>query len=421
MPTAFARLLAEQVALAGRVGRRRAAHGRLRGRHDDRMRSGLRPWSAWSAGSRRRCAPGRSPTPPRWPRRSPCSSRFRAGRTPDGQQGPHRQPRRDRGPHPARLPRPRAAGGRRLQRGGSRLARGSPGRRGDLHRPGGGTAQLSEPAGGHQRRNDHRLRRGPSRIRLPLRGRDVRRGVRRPRPDLHRPAARGARAVRQQVRGAPHARRQRPADGAGQPRHRHRPVRRARAGGRGRLPGAPEAVGRWRGSRHAPDPLTARDGDLAATGALRGAGGIRRRQHLLREVDRGVPARRGAGHGRSARQRHPPRRARLQRSAPASEDHRGGPVTGDGCRQPRAAARPRHPQRRGRRIRGCRDPRVPARRGRQLLLHRDQLPDPGRAPGDRDADRRRPDRGADPRRRRRRRSACGRTRSPCVGTRSSSG
>ena len=39
---------------------------------------------------------------------------------------------------------------------------------------------------------------------------------------------------------------------------------------------------------------------------------------------------------------------------------------------------------------------------RQLLLHRDQLPDPGRAPGDRDADRPRPHRGADPARRRRR-------------------
>ena len=45
---------------------------------------------------------------------------------------------------------------------------------------------------------------------------------------------------------------------------------------------------------------------------------------------------------------------------------------------------------RGRRLRERRHARVPRRPRRQLLLHRDQLPDPGRAPGDRDADRHRP-------------------------------
>ena len=64
--------------------------------------------------------------------------------------------------------------------------------------------------------------------------------------------------------------------------------------------------------------------------------------------------------------------------------------------------------------------RVPARRRGQLLLHRDQLPHPGRAPGDRDADRHRPHRGADPHRRRRAAQPAPGGRSPCAATRSSS-
>ena len=73
---------------------------------------------------------------------------------------------------------------------------------------------------------------------------------------------RGAREIREQVRGAPHARRQRAADRAGQPRHHRRPARRAGPGLGGRLPGAAQAIGRGRWSRHAPCPLAARDGDL---------------------------------------------------------------------------------------------------------------------------------------------------------------
>ena len=87
-------------------------------------------------------------------------------------------------------------------------------RRGDLHRSGRGAQELPEPARGHQRGDDHRLRRDPSRLRLPQRGRDVRGGLRGARPDVHRSAARGARAVREQVRRAPDARRQRSADRA---------------------------------------------------------------------------------------------------------------------------------------------------------------------------------------------------------------
>ena len=71
-----------------------------------------------------------------------------------------------------------------------------------------------------------------------------------------------------------------------------------------------------------------------------------------------------------------------------------------------AAARtePRRPGDPGRgrgRLREPRDARVPGRRQRRRLLHRDQLPDPGGAPGDRDAHRDRPRRDPDPDRRRR--------------------
>ena len=53
------------------------------------------------------------------------------------------------------------------------------------------------------------------------------------------------------------------------------------------------------------------------------------------------------------------------------------------------------------RLRERRHDRVPARRRRPLLLHGDEHPHPGRAPGDRDGHRHRPGQGADPRRRRR--------------------
>ena len=56
-------------------------------------------------------------------------------------------------------------------------------------------------------------------------------------------------------------------------------------------------------------------------------------------------------------------------------------------RGPGGPRRARRPGGRRGRLRERRDARVPRRRRRRLLLHRDQLPDPGRAPGDRDADR----------------------------------
>ena len=91
-----------------------------------------------------------------------------------------------------------------------------------------------------------------------------------------------------------------------------------------------------------------------------------------------------------ARQRHPPRRARLHDPAPPSEARRGDAVAGGGRRAPRA-------DRRDRRRRGARgglplgrDDRGSAHRRRRLLLHGDEHAHPGRAHGDRDGHRHRP-------------------------------
>ena len=118
--------------------------------------------------------------------------------------------------------------------------------------------------------------------------------------------------------------RARPADDPRLGRHAAR--RRARPGrGRAhRLPGAHQAVGRRRRQGHAHGALAAR----AAAGhdrlPLRGAGRLRRRLAVPREVARGEPPRRGPGHRRPLRQRRPRRRARLLRPAPPPEDRRGG-------------------------------------------------------------------------------------------------
>ena len=115
----------------------------------------------------------------------------------DVQQDPDRQPRRDRAAHPARVPQDGHRVGRRVQRGRSRLARRAARGRGGVHRARAESRRsyLSAPAllsaalvAG--------LRRDPPGLRLPVRGRHVRRDDARPWPDVHRPAARGARALR---------------------------------------------------------------------------------------------------------------------------------------------------------------------------------------------------------------------------------
>ena len=101
-----------------------------------------------------------------------------------------------------------------------------------------------------------------------------------------------------------------------------------------------------------------------------------------------------------------PRRARVLDPAPPPEADRGGAVAGAHRRAARSAsATPRSAARSRDRLHERRHPRVPARRGRQLLLHGDEHPHPGRAPGDRDGHRPRPGQAADPHRRRRARSS----------------
>ena len=102
------------------------------------------------------------------------------------------------------------------------------------------------------------------------------------------------------------------------------------------------------------------------------------------------------------RRRDPPRRARLLRPAAPPEDPRGGADAGAVRRRP--ARRWRSTAIRAVVAAGYENvghARVPRRRHRHRVLHRDQLPDPGGAPGHRDAHRHRPRGPPDPDRRRR--------------------
>ena len=125
-----------------------------------------------------------------------------------------------------------------------------------------------------------------------------------------------------------------------------------------------------------------------------------RRPRLHRALPRGPAPRRGPGAGRLARQRDPPRRARLLDPAPPPEGDRGGPGPARRRGDARADRQDRH--RRGRRG------RLPRRRHdrghagrRRVLLPRDEHPRPGRALRDRDGHRHRHRPRADPGRRRR--------------------
>ena len=119
-----------------------------------------------------------------------------------------------------------------------------------------------------------------------------------------------------------------------------------------------------------------------------------------REVPRAPAAHRGAGAGRRARQRRPPGRARLFDAAAPPEDRRGSAGAGHRPAHHRAHRRPLRGRLQEDRLPRRRHLRVPVRE-RRLLLHRDEHPHPGRAPGDRDGHRHRHRADADPHRRRR--------------------
>ena len=166
---------------------------------------------------------------------------------------PHRQSRRDRAPHPARLPRARPAHGRGPFGGRSRRAPRPRRRHRRLHRPGPGGAELPRRGGDPARGRGDRRGGDPSRLRLPVGERRLRRAVARGRADLHRPERRLHPHDGRQGRGqARHA--ARPASPACRARTRALPddpdaVRRIAA--EHRLSGHPQGGGRRRRARHA--------------------------------------------------------------------------------------------------------------------------------------------------------------------------
>ena len=238
----------------------------------------------------------------------------------DVQQDPHRQPRRDRAAHPARLP---PDGHHR---------RSSPTARPTATRcavqladeaicvgPAESATQLPVGAVDPVGRARDRLRGDPSGLRLPVRGRHVRGDDPRPRPDLHRAAARGAGAIRLQGRhtrscwqrhGLPTI-----PGSEGMLRDDAHALAEAERIGYPVLI-KPSAGGGGRGMRmvRSPRELQQAITDLPLGGARR----VRRRLALPGEVARGEPPRRGPGHRRPLRQRRPRRRARLLASSAAT-------------------------------------------------------------------------------------------------------
>ena len=213
---------------------------------------------------------------------------------------------------------------------------------------------------------------------------------------LHRPAQRDDRPHGREDLG--------PARGGGGGRPRgardaRAPRRRERdraGGGEDRLPRDAQGGGGRRRQGPAARGLAGGAPPRPRPRALRGAWRLRRRQRLSREGDRAPPARGDPGARGPPRPRRPPLRARVLDPEAAPEGDRGKPVPPS---HPRAAGedgRARGGPREAHRLRQRGDARVPRGRGPRSLVPRDEHASPGRAPGDRDGDRRRPREGADP-------------------------
>ena len=160
---------------------------------------------------------------------------------------------------------------------------------------------------------------------------------------------------------------------------------------RARLPGAAEGGRRRRRARACGWSTTPADIEdaygLASSEALAsfGDGGM----YLEKAVLEPAP-RRDAGAGRRRGRRARPGRARLLGAAPPPEADRGGAVAGARRGDARADGRGGDARVHRLRLPQRRHGRVPARHRRPLLLHRDEHPPAGRAPGLGARDRRRP-------------------------------
>ena len=179
------------------AGRRHAVHHRGDEADErDRVRQGRRGQGRSSSrtGSRSSSASRSSSSADRPDvAAAPCLvARSVAPRTaePAVRQGPDRQSRRDRAAHPARVPRARHQDGRRLLRGRPRRQVRAPRRRIGVHRPAAVRAELPQHAGDHRRGRGHRRAGDPSRLRLPVGERRLRRQGRAVRLRVHRPARR---------------------------------------------------------------------------------------------------------------------------------------------------------------------------------------------------------------------------------------
>ncbi len=239
----------------------------------------------------------------------------------------------------------------------------------------------------------------------------VRRDGRQGRAGLHRAAACGHRRPGRQggLQGAGR-------EGRGAGRARDDRTGRRSEGGASSRPGnrlpAPAQAGRGRRRQgHAHRELRRRSFGQCDAARPRGdAQGLRRRPGVRGEVHPGRPAHRNPGHGRPARQRDPPGRARVLGAAPLPEGDRGVPFRGG---RPRAApphGRVRLPPGGRRGLRQRRDGGIHPGPGGQLLLPGDEHAPAGRAPGDRNGDRPGPRGAAAARRGRRAAAAFARTR-----------
>ena len=164
----------------------------------------------------------------------------------------------------------------------------------------------------------------PSGLRLPVRERRLRGGLRARRARLHRPAARGDRGDGLEVGGEEHHGQGRRAARARLPRRRpgSEACSRARPPTIG-YPGADQGDRRRRRQGHEDRRAGGRFRRRARLRAARGEGRLRRRPRADREIPVGAAPHRDPGVRRHARQRRLPVRARLLGAAAPPEGARG--------------------------------------------------------------------------------------------------